>query len=101
MKCNFKSLKAAICFCLVILIAPICVVQTCGAYSVLTHEEIVDLTWKDTLLPLLKKRFPAATDDDLKFYQQELQNALDRIREFAEANVDKVGTPEFPYYKPA
>ncbi|MGA8200742.1 MAG: zinc dependent phospholipase C family protein [Candidatus Sulfotelmatobacter sp.] len=48
------------------MIAPICTVQTCGAYSVLTHEEIVDLTWKDTLLPLLKKRFPAATDDDLK-----------------------------------
>jgi len=41
-------------------------VQTCAAYSVLTHEEIVDLTWKDKLVPLLKKRFPAATDDDLK-----------------------------------
>ena len=24
------------------------------------------LEWKDNLLPLLKKRFPAATDDDLK-----------------------------------
>ena len=66
MKCILKFLKSAICFCLAILIAPICTVQTCGAYSVLTHEEIVDLTWKDTLLPLLKKRFPAATDDDLK-----------------------------------
>ena len=40
--------------------------QTCAAYSVLTHEEIVDLAWKDNLLPLLKKRFPTATDDDLK-----------------------------------
>jgi hypothetical protein len=40
--------------------------QTCSAYSVLTHEEIVDLVWKDQLQPLLKKRFPAATDDDLK-----------------------------------
>ncbi len=43
-----------------------CSVQLCVAYSVLTHEEIVDLEWKDNLLPLLKKRFPAATDDDLK-----------------------------------
>jgi hypothetical protein len=43
-----------------------CSVQPCAAYSVLTHEEIVDLEWKDNLLPLLKKRFPAATDDDLK-----------------------------------
>jgi Zinc dependent phospholipase C len=41
-------------------------VRPCAAYSVLTHEEIVDLTWKDHLVPLLKKRFPAATDDDLK-----------------------------------
>jgi len=41
-------------------------VRTCAAYSVLTHEEVVDLVWKDNLLPLLKKRFPAATDDDLK-----------------------------------
>jgi hypothetical protein len=40
--------------------------QISAAYSVLTHEEVVDLVWKDDLLPLLKKRFPAATDDDLK-----------------------------------
>jgi hypothetical protein len=40
--------------------------QNCVAYSVLTHEEIVDLAWKDQLLPLLKNRFPAASDDDLK-----------------------------------
>jgi len=36
------------------------------AYSVLTHEEIIDLLWKDQLRPLLKERFPEATDDDLK-----------------------------------
>ena len=38
----------------------------CAAYSVLTHEQIVDLVWKDNIEPLLKKRFPGATDDDLK-----------------------------------
>jgi hypothetical protein len=43
-----------------------CLPQNCAAYSVLTHEEIVDLAWQDSLLPLLKKRFPSATDDDLK-----------------------------------
>ena len=37
-----------------------------GAYSVLTHEEVVDLLWKDTIQPLLLKRFPGATPDDLK-----------------------------------
>jgi hypothetical protein len=32
----------------------------------LTHEEVVDLLWKDTIQPLLLKRFPDATPDDLK-----------------------------------
>ena len=35
------------------------------AYSVLTHEEIVDLLWRDQIQPMLKKRFPAATEQDL------------------------------------
>ena len=34
------------------------------AYSVLTHEQLIDLTWKD-LLPLLKERFPQTTAADL------------------------------------
>ena len=36
------------------------------AYSVLTHEEVVDLVWKDDIQALLLKRFPAATPDDLR-----------------------------------
>jgi hypothetical protein len=36
------------------------------AYSVLTHEEIVDLVWELQLQPMLKHRFPQATDDDLR-----------------------------------
>jgi hypothetical protein len=61
-----NSLRKAIWFGLAIMMAQLCAVQTCAAYSVLTHEEIVDLAWKDNLLPMLKQRFPAATDDDLK-----------------------------------
>jgi hypothetical protein len=61
-----NSRKSALFLALILLLVQVCSVQTCAAYSVLTHEEIVDLAWKDTLLPLLKKRFPAATDDDLK-----------------------------------
>lgn len=38
-----------------------------------------------------------ASDEDLDGYQQELQDSLDRVREFAEANVHKVGAAEFPY----
>ncbi len=36
-----------------------------SAYSVLTHEQVVDLMWRDQIQPLLLKRFPAATEDDL------------------------------------
>jgi hypothetical protein len=64
--CGPKSWKTAIWIGVAIVAMQVCSVQTCAAYSVLTHEEIVDLVWKDKLIPLLKKRFPAATDDDLK-----------------------------------
>jgi hypothetical protein len=35
------------------------------AYSVLTHEEIVDLLWKDEIRPLLLKRFPTLTEEQI------------------------------------
>ena len=36
------------------------------AYSVLTHEEIVDLLWTAEIQPLLLKRFPGLSEDQLK-----------------------------------
>jgi hypothetical protein len=36
------------------------------AYSVLTHEEIVDLVWTDEIRPLLLGRFPDLTEEQLK-----------------------------------
>src|ERR1022692_1935229 len=36
------------------------------AYSVLTHEEIVDLLWTDEIQPLLLKRFPGLSEDQIK-----------------------------------
>jgi hypothetical protein len=35
-------------------------------YSILTHEEIVDLLWADQIKPLLKQKFPAATEEELR-----------------------------------
>jgi hypothetical protein len=40
-----------------------------------------------------------ASDEDLARYNDELQAALDRVSEFAQANASKVGTREFPYEK--
>ena len=37
----------------------------CGAYSVLTHEAIIDVVWDTSIRPLLLKRFPHATPDEL------------------------------------
>ncbi len=36
------------------------------AYSVLTHEALIDASWQKNILPLLKHKYPLATDDDLK-----------------------------------
>src|SRR5271165_1883964 len=66
MKHLFDSFPSVTAFGLVIVLLAGCAVQPCAAYSVLTHEQVVDLQWKDNLVPMLKKRFPAATDDDLK-----------------------------------
>ncbi len=39
---------------------------TSQAYSVLTHEQVVDLLWADQIQPLLINRFPHSTADDLR-----------------------------------
>jgi hypothetical protein len=36
------------------------------AYSVLTHEELIDLTWNSDIVPALKKKYPNLTPDQLK-----------------------------------
>ncbi|HEY1870543.1 MAG TPA: zinc dependent phospholipase C family protein [Chitinophagaceae bacterium] len=38
----------------------------CFAYSVLTHEAVVDANWDKVLVPLLKQKFPAITSEELK-----------------------------------
>src|SRR5271170_8361512 len=37
-----------------------------SAYSVLTHEEIVDLLWTDEIQPLLLQRYPGLSADQIK-----------------------------------
>jgi len=38
----------------------------CDAYSVLTHEAIVDSAWESEIKPLLRSRFPGTSADDLR-----------------------------------
>lgn len=37
-----------------------------NAYSVLSHEEVVDMAWNRRIVPLLRERFPNATPDQLR-----------------------------------
>jgi hypothetical protein len=41
-------------------------VGRCMGYSVLTHEEIVDLLWTSDIRPLIEHRFPGLTEDQIK-----------------------------------
>jgi lysophospholipid acyltransferase (LPLAT)-like uncharacterized protein len=67
-------------------------------------------TWDRLIIPMpfsrammrIGKSIPVpadATDEDLERYQAELQESLDRVVEFADANVSQVGSAEFPCYK--
>ena len=59
--------RRSLCFCVILLLTVLLVLApVCSAYSVLTHEEIVDLLWKQQIVPLLLKRFPNATPEQLK-----------------------------------
>ena len=40
--------------------------QPCAGYSVLTHEEIVDLLWADYITPLLLQKYPGTSADALR-----------------------------------
>jgi hypothetical protein len=42
---------------------------------------------------------PVPADSDDQLHLKELQSALDRVRVFAEENVQKVGSPEFPLFQ--
>jgi zinc dependent phospholipase C len=57
-----ESVRVAGCLVFFFLLFP----QFGQSYSVLTHEQIIDLLWKDQLQPLLLKRFPQSTEDDLR-----------------------------------
>ncbi|MDB5010841.1 MAG: hypothetical protein JWQ06_1630 [Mucilaginibacter sp.] len=49
-----------------LLILASCVPVSANAYSILTHEAIIDASWGKSIQPLLKKKFPKATEADLK-----------------------------------
>ena len=55
-----RALTLLLAFCFLIADRPL------AGYSVLSHEEVIDLAWKSDILPALLKRFPNATPEELK-----------------------------------
>jgi len=55
-----KTPVAALLLCLLLMSA-----GSSFAYSVLTHQEIVDLVWTTEIRPLLLKRYPGLTEDQI------------------------------------
>jgi lysophospholipid acyltransferase (LPLAT)-like uncharacterized protein len=94
---------------------PVALARSSGVPMTMFHMAVdkawVLNTWDRLMIPMPFSRVllrigklipvPAETsDDDLPRYEGELQSALDRCVEFAEANIKRVGTADFPYYKP-
>jgi hypothetical protein len=50
---------------LLVLLVSFCAVE-CDAYSVLSHQAVIDSAWDVALKPLILKRFPDATPEELK-----------------------------------
>jgi hypothetical protein len=53
-------------FLIVALSLALCLASACPGYSVLSHEALIDTVWDPAIKPLLLKRFPNSTADDLR-----------------------------------
>ena len=59
---HFKNLRV---FVLLVLVLPILWSRPAEAYSPLTHQQLIDLTWQDSIVPLLLSRYPTLTPAEL------------------------------------
>ena len=50
----------------VCLLAAFTLARPAGAYSVLTHEQLIDLTWQRSIVPLLLSRYPTLTPAEIE-----------------------------------
>jgi lysophospholipid acyltransferase (LPLAT)-like uncharacterized protein len=93
---------------------PVALARSSGLALTMFHAAVdrawVLKTWDRLMIPMpfsrvlvrVGKLIPVpedATDEDIARYTAELQASLDRVCEFAEANVKQAGTREFPYYR--
>ncbi len=90
---------------------PVVLARTTGvpmsAFHIALDRAWILKTWDGCMIPkpftraLFRgsRQIPVSPDGDDELSLKELQSALDRVRVFAEENVHKVGTPQFPVRK--
>src|ERR1700741_1604308 len=61
---RFKSFSLSVPIVLGLIFGTCCA-PNCSGYSVLTHEAIIDTAWKENIVPVLLKRFPNTTPEQL------------------------------------
>jgi Zinc dependent phospholipase C len=59
-----RDFTRAFCSALLLFLALVC--RPAGAYSILTHEQLIDLTWQSSIAPLLRSRYPGITPEELE-----------------------------------
>jgi hypothetical protein len=52
--------------CILLFVSVLCLPVCSKAYSVLTHEAIIDICWDKTIQPLLLKKYPGSTAEELR-----------------------------------
>ncbi|MGB2636827.1 MAG: zinc dependent phospholipase C family protein [Candidatus Acidiferrum sp.] len=62
--CRFRSCSLSVLVILGLILGTCCS-PSCSGYSVLTHEAIIDAAWKESIVPVLLKRFPNVTPEEL------------------------------------
>src|ERR1700742_1349753 len=50
---------------LALILCALSICRPAGAYSLLTHEQLIDLTWQSSIVPLLQSRYPTLTPEQL------------------------------------
>jgi hypothetical protein len=59
--CKVKAALALVCALTLIFACP----DTTEAYSVMSHQAIIDVVWESSMKPAIRKRFPNASEDDI------------------------------------
>jgi lysophospholipid acyltransferase (LPLAT)-like uncharacterized protein len=76
-----------------------------AAFHIALDRAWILKTWDGCMIPKpftralvrVSRQMPVPPDGNDELHLKELQAALDRVRVFAEENVQKVGTPKFPF----